>query len=173
MKTAIYIRVSTDEQVKEGYSIDAQKYKLTEYCKFKKWDLAGLYIDEGISGKSIKDRPEAMRMIDDCKNGKVNNILIYKLDRLTRSVRDLLDVIDLVNKYSVKLTSLSENIDTSTPNGQMLLTITGAIAENERKIITERMQFGKEQKARSGKYNIGPRPYGYNYNSDTEKIRNR
>jgi site-specific DNA recombinase len=90
MKTAVYVRVSTDEQAKEGYSIRAQIDKLKNYIQIKDWDFYKVYADEGISGKNIESRPAINELINDIKTGKVNNIVVYKIDRLTRSTRDLI-----------------------------------------------------------------------------------
>ena len=88
MKTAVYVRVSTFEQAKEGYSIRAQIDKLKNYIQIKEWGFYKVYADEGISGKNIKDRPAINELIADIKAGIVDNVLVYKIDRLTRSTRD-------------------------------------------------------------------------------------
>ena len=97
METAIYCRVSTEEQAQEGFSIRAQEQKLKEYANVKEWSIYNLYMDEGISGKNITERPAITRMIEDIKAGHVKNVLVFKLDRLTRSVADLVYLIDVFN----------------------------------------------------------------------------
>jgi len=82
LKTAIYVRVSTEEQVQEGFSIRAQTDKLKAYALLKDWEIYGIYSDEGISGKNIVDRPAINRLIDDINDGKVENVLVFKVDRL-------------------------------------------------------------------------------------------
>ena len=99
MDTGIYIRVSTDEQAKHGYSIRAQKEKLLSYAKLKDWKVHRLYIDEGLSGKDL-NRCEVQNLIDDVKEGRVKNVLVFKIDRLTRSTKDLIDLIELFQKYN-------------------------------------------------------------------------
>ena len=85
INTGIYVRVSTEEQANHGFSVRAQIERLTYYCeKIKNWNIYDIYIDEGISGKSIKERPSLVRMIDDIKIKKINNVLVFKIDRLTR-----------------------------------------------------------------------------------------
>ena len=87
MHTAIYARVSTEEQANEGFSIHAQKDKLTKYAEVNDWIITDYYVDDGISGKNLTERPEVTRLIEDVKSGKINNVLVYKLDRLTTLVK--------------------------------------------------------------------------------------
>ena len=92
MKTGIYVRVSTEEQAKEGFSIRAQQDRLKDYIKIKDWELCDIYIDDGISGKNITDRPAINRMIKDVMDKKIDNVLVFKIDRLTRSTKDLISL---------------------------------------------------------------------------------
>ena len=108
MRTAIYVRVSTDEQAKEGYSIRAQIEKLKDYVRIKDWSFYKVYADEGISGKNITDRPAINELIADIKAGHVSNVLVYKIDRLTRSTRDLIDLTDIFNECNCTFNSLIE-----------------------------------------------------------------
>ena len=150
MNTAIYGRVSTEEQANEGYSIRAQEQKLTDFAKVKDWSIYSTYIDEGISGKNITARPEINRLIDDIKAGHVKNVLVFKLDRLTRNVGDLVYLMDLFREHNCAFNSLTESIDTSTASGRMFIKIIGIFAEFERENIGERVRVGKERKAREG-----------------------
>ena len=164
INTGIYIRVSTEEQALHGFSIRAQEEKLKFYAeKIKAWNIYDIYIDEGISGKNITDRPEINRMISDIKKGLVKNVLVFKIDRLTRSTKDLIDLIDFFNKNNCDFNSLNESIDTSTATGRMFIKIIGIFAEFERENIAERVSLGIERKAREG-YSIcsSCAPYGYN-----------
>ena len=114
INTAIYVRVSTEEQALNGFSIRAQKEKLMYYAtKIKDWNVYKVYSDEGISGKDINNRPSLQEMLTDIKNKKVNNVLVFKIDRLTRSTKDLIDLIELFNNYDCDFNSLNESIDTS------------------------------------------------------------
>ena len=161
--TGIYIRVSTEEQAKEGFSINAQKEKLISYANINNWKIYDFYIDDGISGKNITDRPSVTRLIEDVKNGKVNNILIYKLDRLTRSVKDLISLIEMFEDYNCSFNSVTEKLDTSNAVGRMFIKIIGIFAEFERENLAERVSFGYEQKTREGNYTNTNGVNGYDY----------
>lgn len=163
MKTAVYIRVSTEEQAKEGFSIHAQKEKLTSYCKINDWDIWDYYIDDGISGKNIVDRPEISRLLSDVKKGSVQNVLIYKLDRLTRSVKDLISLIELFEQRNCNFSSVTEKLDTSNAVGRMFIKIIGIFAEFERENLAERVSLGYEQKTREGNYTNTQGVNGYDY----------
>jgi site-specific DNA recombinase len=163
METAIYGRVSTEEQATEGFSVRAQEQKLKEYANVKDWAIYNIYLDEGISGKNITERPAINRMIEDIKAGRVKNVLVFKLDRLTRSVADLVYLIDLFKKHDCDFNSLTESIDTSTASGRMFIKIIGIFAEFERENIGERVRVGIERKAREGFTTAGNTiSYGYN-----------
>jgi len=144
------VGVSTEEQAQEGFSIRAQEQKLKDYAKIKDWSIYNIYIDEGISGKDITGRPAINEMIGDIKNGYVKNVVVFKIDRITRSTADLIYLIDLFNEYDCAFNSLSESIDTQTPSGRMFLKIIGIFAEFERENIGERVRLGCERKVREG-----------------------
>jgi len=170
METGIYCRVSTDEQALEGYSIRGQLEKLKSYVSAKGWSIYDVYVDEGISGKNITERPAINRMIGDVKAGHVKNVLVFKLDRMTRSVADLVQLIDLFKTYDCAFNSLTESIDTSTASGRMFLKIIGIFAEFERENIGERVRLGVERKAREG-YSIAAGIPSFGYDKDsTDKI---
>ena len=97
METGIYVRVSTEEQAQEGFSIRAQIQKLKDYARIKEWSVFKIYADEGISGKNVTERPAINEMIADIKAGQVKNVLVFKIDRLTRSTKDLIYLVDLFN----------------------------------------------------------------------------
>ena len=169
-KTGIYIRVSTEEQALNGFSIRAQKEKLQSYCHIKDWEIFDIYIDEGISGKNINERKSLIKLIDDIKNKNINNVLVYKIDRLTRSTKDLIDLIDLFNKYNCAFNSLTESIDTETSTGRMFIKIIGIFAEFERETIVERVKFGLERKVKEG-YTIANKNISFGYTKNRgEKI---
>ena len=149
INTAIYVRVSTEEQALHGFSIRAQKEKLTYYAeKIKEWNVYDIYVDEGLSGKNIIDRPELNRMILNIKQKKVNNVLVFKIDRLTRSTKELIELVEVFNKYNCDFNSLCESIDTTTPTGRMFIKIIGIFSEFERENIIERVKLGFERKAK-------------------------
>ena len=161
METAIYVRVSTEEQAQEGFSIRAQEQKLKDFAKIKDWSIYNIYMDEGISGKNLDERPAMQELLTDIKSGAVKNVLVFKIDRLTRSTADLIYLIDLFNEHDCAFNSLTESIDTQTASGRMFLKIIGIFAEFERENIIERVKVGIERKVREG-YSIGGRAsYGY------------
>lgn len=162
LETGIYVRVSTEEQAKEGFSIRAQEQKLKDYARIKDWAIHKIYIDEGISGKNIVDRPQINELIKDIKKGYVKNVLIFKIDRLTRSTADLIYLINLFNEYNCAFNSLCESIDTQTPSGRMFIKIIGIFAEFERENIVERTKLGFERKVKEG-YSLCTRTASYGY----------
>lgn len=167
-KVAIYARVSTTNQAEEGYSIDGQIDSLEKYCEAMGWDVYNKYIDAGFSGGSL-NRPEMTNLINDVKNGLFDTVLVYKLDRLSRNVRDTLYLIkDVFNTNKIDFVSIQENIDTSSAMGTLFLTLLSAIAEFEREQIKERMQLGKLGRAKSGKsMQWAKTSYGYDYIKET------
>ncbi len=164
---AIYIRVSTDAQREEGYSIDAQKEMLTAYCVSKGIKNYDYYIDGGFSGSNI-ERPELLRLIDDIKSDKVSCVIVYKLDRLSRSQKDTLYLIeDVFNPKGVDFVSLNESMDTSTPLGRLMLGILSAFAQLERENIRERTSMGMKERVKNGYWMGGGRvPFGYDYDAE-------
>jgi len=165
LATAIYVRVSTDEQAKEGYSIRAQIDKLKNYIQIKDWGFYKVYADEGISGKNITDRPAINELIADIKTGKVNNVLVYKIDRLTRSTKDLIELTEFFNKSKCGFNSLMESIDTQTASGRMFLKIIGIFAEFERENTIERITLACEKKVKEG-YTLAGFTTSYGYDRE-------
>lgn len=169
MRTALYIRVSTEDQAREGYSISAQKEKLTAYCASQGWTIANMYIDDGYSAKDL-DRPEMKRMIRHIKQGLIDCVLVYRLDRLTRSVSDLYKLLELFEKYNCKFKSATEVYDTTTAMGRMFITVVAALAQWERENLAERVRMGLQEKARQGKWVPNIAPYGYDIDRETDKL---
>ncbi len=152
MKAAIYIRVSTQEQV-ENYSIEAQRERLEAYCKAKGWTVYEIYIDGGYSGASI-ERPALQSMLQDLK--KIDVVVVYKLDRLSRSQRDTLELIEEhFLKNQVDFVSVTETLDTSTPFGKAMIGILSVFAQLERETIAERMRMGHIKRAEEGYRGMG------------------
>jgi site-specific DNA recombinase len=160
MRVAIYTRVSSEEQALEGYSLDAQLHRLRAYCTSQGWTVADVYTDEGISAKDM-ERPELQRMLADIRDNKVDVVLVYKLDRLTRSVRDLYEMLHMFEQACVGFKSATEVFDTTTAMGRLFITIVGALAQWERETIGERVYLGQAQMVREGKYFGHTPPYGY------------
>ncbi|MET3559315.1 site-specific DNA recombinase [Streptococcus rupicaprae] len=170
-KVAVYVRVSTTNQVEEGYSIDGQLDSLTKYCEAMGWSIYNKYIDAGFSGGKL-DRPDMMKLIREAKKGLFDTVLVYKLDRLSRNVRDTLYLVkEVFNQNDVHFVSLQENLDTSSAMGNLFLTLLSAIAEFEREQIKERMQLGKLGRAKAGKSMMWAKTsYGYDYHKETGEM---
>ncbi len=150
LTAALYVRVSTEEQAEEGQSAPAQVETLKQYCSAYGIEVYDVYMDLGFSGKRLKDRMGLERLIKDCKNGSFNLVLVWKISRLSRSLKDLLYLIDIFEASSVHFTSCSERFDTSTPVGRMTLQLLGSIAEFERNTIIENVKLGLGEFARKG-----------------------
>ena len=167
-KVAIYVRVSTTNQAEEGYSIDEQIDKLESYCKIKDWSVYKVYTDGGFSGSNT-ERPALERLIKDADKKKFDTVLVYKLDRLSRSQKDTLFLIeDVFIKNGIEFLSLQENFDTSTPFGKAMIGLLSVFAQLEREQIKERMQLGKLGRAKSGKSMMWTKTsYGYDYHKET------
>lgn len=158
MKVGLYARVSTDEQAKEGYSIGAQCKKLQQYAELNDWDGI-LYVDDGYSAKDL-NRPQAIQLFKDIEDKKIDTVVVYKLDRLTRNVKNLYELMDLFDKNDCKLISLTESLDTSSASGRFFITMLGAMAQWERETIGERTFVGMKEAIKAGKVN-GRAPFGY------------
>lgn len=171
MRVALYPRVSSHEQATEGYSIGEQIERLTDYCKAMKWDIHKIYTDPGYSGGNL-DRPGLQEMLKDIKAGKVDKVVVYKLDRLSRSQKDTMMLIeDEFLAYGVDFVSMSENFDTSTPFGRAMIGILAVFAQLERENIKERTMIGKEARAKEGKWHGGStEPIGYDYDPATDLL---
>lgn len=165
MKVIIYVRVSTAEQAREGYSIPEQLERLKKYCEAMDWTIVETFIDPGFSGGSL-DRPALKDMIKFIKAEKVDKVVVYKLDRLSRSQKDTLYLIeDVFLNNNTDFVSMNENFDTSTPFGRAMIGILAVFAQLEREQIKERMSMGREARAKQG-YFTGSSdwsPIGYDY----------
>lgn len=161
-KCYLYTRVSTEMQV-DGYSLDAQKDKLTKYAEFQDMQIVGEYSDEGKSGKNTEGRPQFTQMLKDIENGKddVNYVLVFKLSRFGRNAADVLSSLQLMEDFNVHLIAVEDGIDSSKDSGKLMITVLSAVAEIERDNILVQTMEGRKQKAREGKWNGGAAPYGY------------
>lgn len=169
LRAATYVRVSTIEQATAGYSLEAQQEKLNGYATYQKYALLPPYADEGFSGASLS-RPALQKLIGDVKDGKIDIVLIYKLDRLSRRVRDVIDLVELFAEHNVTLYSLTENLDVSSPFGRAALKMSATFSELERETIRDRMMMGKDQRVKQGKaLPTRVAPFGYRY--DIQKKR--
>jgi len=155
---AIYCRVSTEEQSRNGYSIDAQLQDIRAYCKLRKWDVFKEYIDKGFSGRNDK-RPAYQKMISSLD--QYDMIVCHKLDRIHRNLYNSLKMLRLLGKEDIGFCSISQSIDTSSSFGSFFFNVINSIAELESDLISERTKKGMYQKALSGKRVCGSIPYGY------------
>lgn len=162
MKAAIYTRVSSEDQAREGYSLAAQLERLKAYCESQGWSIYDIYTDEGISAKNT-ERPELQRMLMDARHKAFDVILVYRLDRLTRNVGDLYNLLQVFDKSGVGFKSATEVFDTTNAMGRLFVTIIGALAQWERENMGERIKMGLNQKTRSGEWFNKSVPYGYRY----------
>lgn len=163
MIVACYVRVSTENQL-ENYSIEEQIERLKLYCMSKDYIVYNMYIDGGYSGGNM-ERPALKQLLNDVTTGKINAVLVYKLDRLSRSQKDTLTIIeDNFLKNGVDFISLNENFDTSTPFGKAMIGILSVFAQLEKDQITERFTMGRIGRSKAGYYHGGSTaPTGYDY----------
>lgn len=154
-RCAIYKRVSTQEQALMGYSLEEQERLLREACTNIGYEVHDVYSDSGISGKNITGRPEMKRMLNDAKEGKLDVVLCWKVNRLARNLLDLLEMANLLNKYNVAIKSYSEPFETETPQGKLQFHMMAAVGEFERGTISQNVKMGMLARAREGKWNGG------------------
>jgi site-specific DNA recombinase len=154
-----YVRVSSEEQALTGVSLDAQKERIRAYAVATERVLDDVVVDAGVSAKTL-DRPGLRPLLEDMRDGLVGAVIVLKLDRLTRSMRDLGELLDLFSRANVALVSVSESLDTETAAGRLLVNILGGVAQWEREAIAERTAFALGHKRRSGAV-YGRTPFGY------------
>jgi DNA invertase Pin-like site-specific DNA recombinase len=152
-----YVRVSTDGQVSEGITLEAQEAKIRAWCELQGYELAGVHIDAGISGNRADNRPALQEALAQC--GKGCALVVYSLSRLARSTRDTLDIADRLAGAGADLVSLSERIDTTTAAGKMVFRMLAVLAEFERDQVSERTRFAMAHKKGNGE-RVGGVPYG-------------
>lgn len=158
----IYIRVSTDDQARAGFSLPEQKEKLLSLCEFKGYNVFKVYEDAGISAKDMEHRPKFQEMLNDVKTGKINYIVAYKLDRVTRSVRDLEELINILEKYNCYLVCDRDDVNTSTANGRFFVRMLTVLSQLEIEIVSERTKFGLNGAIKSG-HLPSQAPLGYKH----------
>jgi len=161
MKAAMYLRVSTEEQ-KEKQTIASQRNFGERYFASHNMLVYSWYADDGVSGIiPLEQRPEGVRLLADARAGKIDTVFVYRLDRLGRDPRLILNIINELESLGVQVRSLTENIDTSSPAGRFLITILGGVAGLERETIIQRSVEGTNRLARNGAWLGGIVPYGY------------
>jgi site-specific DNA recombinase len=159
-RVALYLRVSSEEQ-RERETIEIQREFLQEYCRLYGLEVVQIYADDGVSGTvPLHERPEGRRLLEDAKEGKFSTLLVYRLDRLGRSLLVTLAAHDRLQASGVALKSATEPIDTSNPSGRLIFQMLASFAEYDRKNIAERTKAGLHRAFRAGKY-MGRVPYGY------------
>lgn len=156
----IYIRVSTEDQAREGFSLGEQQEKLEQLCKYKDYKVFKIYKDAGISAKDMEHRPAFQQMLQDMRAGKINYIVAYKLDRVTRSVKDLEVLISDLEKHNCYLVCDRDDVNTSTANGRFFVRMLTVLSQLEIEIISERTKFGLTGAIKSG-HIPGTCPLGY------------
>lgn len=164
----LYTRVSTEDQSRYGHSLDEQEDKLKKLCEFKEYEIYKLYREEGVSAKNT-NRPRFKEMINDMKSGKINKIVIYKLDRLTRSIKDLEMICTMLEEYDCSLESVAEEINTDTANGKFFIRMATILAQLEIERTSERTKFGLEGATKKGHLSGKP-PIGYTKTNNSKKL---
>jgi site-specific DNA recombinase len=160
MKAIGYIRVSTEDQAREGVSLDNQAEKIKAYAIVKDLDLLDVIVDAGISAKDL-DREGMQRVLGLLQDKKAEAVIVYKLDRLTRSTKDLLSLVyDLFIPNDIALHSINETLDTTTANGRFFITMLGGIATWERETISERTRDALGYKKTKKEW-LGRIPFGF------------
>jgi DNA invertase Pin-like site-specific DNA recombinase len=172
VRVAIYTRVSTEDQAKEGFSLDAQLDKLRSYCKARDWTISREYVDDGYSGRYIKRRPAYKKMM--CEIDSWDVLLVIKMDRIHRNSKNFMLMMEELKKQGKEFVSMTESLDTSTAMGRFVMDIIQRIAQLESEQIGERVYIGMEQKAKTNGGVLGFNiPYGYDYNDGTLSINTR
>ena len=162
-----YVRVSTHYQSDEGDSLDEQEKQIRRYCEFKEWNKLTFYREEGVSAKDT-NRIKLQQLIKDIKDGKINTVIVKKIDRLSRSILDFEQLFKLFDQYNVDLISLQENFDTTSATGRAIIRIILVFAQLEREQTSERTADVMEFRAQEGLWNGGTPFLGYDFNPDEE-----
>lgn len=158
-RAALYCRVSTEDQAKEGYSLSAQKERLMAYCKAKGWEVSKIYVDDGYSGR-YSDRPAYTRMMKEKEQWDI--LVVLKMDRVHRNSKNFTLMMERLKEWGKEFTSMQESFDTTTAMGRFVMDIIQRIAQLESEQIGERVYFGMRQKAKEGKGILGFNiPYGF------------
>jgi site-specific DNA recombinase len=169
MQQAIgYIRVSTEGQAVDGVSLDSQRSRIQAWCLGNEFELAGVYVDAGLSGRRADNRPElqaALTAVAGCKGA----LVVYSLSRLARSTKDTIAISERISKAGADLVSLSEKIDTTTAAGKMVFQMLAVLAEFERNQISERTKAAMSHMREQGKF-LGQVPYGFDLAHDGESL---
>lgn len=170
-RLVLYRRVSSAEQAGEGLSLDAQKVRLEAYAVAHDAEVVGVETDAGVSGKVPPERrPGLARALAAVRRGEGDGIAVIKLDRLSRSTRDVLDLVDDSRRHGWRLVSVSEHLDTATAAGRLVVTVLAALAQMEREQVGERTREALLQVARQGRVRSGRVPFGYRTRANPESV---
>lgn len=159
-----YVRVSTDEQAATGVSLDGQRHRLRAYCEAHGLDLVGVEADEGLSARTT-NRPALQRVLAALRAREADGLVAVKLDRLSRSTRDVLDLVSSAEREGWALHSIEERLDTSSPHGRFVVTVLAALAQMERETIGARTSAALAELRRQGRRYSGRARYGYRVES--------
>ncbi|MBP2638303.1 MAG: hypothetical protein H6Q72_4210 [Firmicutes bacterium] len=170
MKVAAYTRVSKEEQAEKDLSLPAQKERIQMYCQSQDWEIYDVYCDDGYSAKNL-NRPEMKRMIQDAKAGLFNAVVVVRLDRISRSQKDVLYLIeDVFEKNNVGFKSVTQSFDTTTAFGKAAIGMLAVFAQLERDQLIERITDAKREAAKQGRHGGGFTLYGYYNNPAAKKL---
>lgn len=163
-----YCRVSSNQQVEDGVSLDAQKAKIEAWCVMNGMELAGVFVDAGISGKRADNRPEFQKALAAVTKSR-GVLVVYSLSRLARNTRDTITISETLSKAGADLVSVSEKIDTTSAAGKMVFQMLAVLAEFERNQISERTKMALQFKKSEGK-RVGQVPFGFQVAEDGESL---
>lgn len=167
MTVALYIRVSTDEQATQGFSLESQRQRLEAFCASQGWADFEVFMDDGYTGTNL-DRPALKRLLRAAQRKRISGVIVYRLDRLSRRQRDVLYLLeDVFDANDIAFRSATEPFDTSTPLGRAMLGILAVFAQLERDTIIERTKSGMRQRVAKGLWHGANYPFGYVMNQET------
>jgi site-specific DNA recombinase len=159
VRAALYVRVSTDRQI-DGNSLITQKAQLKRHCVTHGYEIVDVYIDAGFSGSNTK-RPQLQRLLQDAAEGRMNLVLATRVDRVSRSMKDFLELISTLRDHGVGFTAIEQPFDTSDPSGVLAQSILGSFAQFERELLVERTKEGHLHRLKKGDWSCGPVAFGY------------
>ncbi|MFQ5910119.1 MAG: recombinase family protein [Thermoplasmata archaeon] len=168
-RVALYVWVSTEEQAKNGHSLEQQIGFLKDYCRGRGWKYTRIYQENGVNGSTL-DRPKFDLMMFHAERRLFDAIIVYRLDRISRSNLDLQNLVEYLRVLGIELVSATEPFNSTSINGKLLFDLLAGIAEWERGLIRERTRMGARGRARKGLWHGDPPPFGYRYNSVTGRL---
>ena len=158
-----YVRVSTEGQAIDGVSLDMQQKKIATYCELNDLELAEIVVDAGLSGKTVSGRPGMSKIVELIKFKKIQHFVVYKLDRMSRNLKEACELSELMKKHGVSLHSITEKIDTGSATGNLFFHMINAMSQWEREIIAERTSAALQSMKANGEKVSSRAPYGFEY----------